>query len=495
MLFARAAREQAERDKAAREEAARQRAEQEQLARAQAERERLERERAAQEKLEREKLEQEQLAREQAERERLEQERLVEQRAAEREATERAAREEAAREEERRREQERSSREQAEQARLPQESFTREEDEQEEDERNGNAFALDLNQTQLSVDLSQTQPSAVFGQAYRHENDAATVDGAADEAAAHMPQAAKYVNPVDTSDTFLFPESSRPASSTVQRLIIIIAVSFVLLIITAAAIALFSNRDKSRTSTPATGTEQARVEPVAPEGMVYVPGGAFKMGRDDGTPNERPAHEARLKPFFIESHEVTNEQYRKFVAATGHGAPLAWENGQYPKGSDHWPVTGVNWDDATAYAAWAGRRLPTEEEWEFAARGTDGRLYPWGNQWESEKANTLNTAAGHVVDVAAFKGASPFGLYDMVGNAWEWTASDWAAYPGGRLATSPAYPDMKVMRGNFWGAVKQEQATTTYRIGWPANVKDSKVSYTNAGFRCAKDAPTVAQAN
>jgi serine/threonine-protein kinase len=233
--------------------------------------------------------------------------------------------------------------------------------------------------------------------------------------------------------------------------------------------------------------------------MIYVPSGAFKMGRDDAALDERPAHEVKLKPFFIDRYEVTCEQYRKFVEATGHRAPKTWVNGTYPQGTAHWPVTGVTWSDATAFANWSGKRLPTEEEWELAARGTDGRLYPWGNQWRQSSdttasANAFNTSAGHLVDVGTFKGASPFGAYDMVGNAWEWTASDWAAYSGGSLTKAPPYPDMKVMRGNFWEADDQH-ATTTFRIGWPADAADPNVSYKNAGFRCAKDAPATANAH
>jgi formylglycine-generating enzyme required for sulfatase activity len=225
--------------------------------------------------------------------------------------------------------------------------------------------------------------------------------------------------------------------------------------------------------------------------MVYVPGGTFKMGRDDGAPDERPAHEVTVKPFFIDLYEVTYEQYLGFIKATAHRAPKTWTGSTYPPGSAHHPVTGVTWTDATAYASWAGKRLPTEEEWELAARGTDGRLYPWGNQWGSADdstitANAFNTSAGHFVDVGTFKGVSPYGLYDMVGNAWEWTASAWSAYPGGTLSKPAIYKDMKVMRGNFWQG-NDRQATTTFRIGWPADDSDAPASYDNAGFRCAKD--------
>lgn len=283
------------------------------------------------------------------------------------------------------------------------------------------------------------------------------------------------------------------------RLAVVIASAFALSVVGVLALVLFTARRKEQMSPAASGSPAAVGEPAkasapaAPDGMVYVPGGAFMLGRDDGVTDERPAHEVNLRPFFIDRYEVTREQYRDFVGATGHRAPKNWLNGMYPRGTVHWPVTGVTWSDATAYASWAGKRLPTEEEWELAARGADGRLYPWGNQWRraddvAAGANASDTSAGHLIDVGASKGASPFGAYDMVGNAWEWTAGNWAAYPGGSLAKAPAYPDMKVMRGNFWGA-DSRHATTTFRIGWPADSADRNVSYENAGFRCAKDAP------
>ncbi len=128
------------------------------------------------------------------------------------------------------------------------------------------------------------------------------------------------------------------------------------------------NQTSNRASTTATGN------PTAPAGMVYVPGGEFMMGRDDGDEYERPVHRVTVKPTFMDIHEVTNEDYANFVKATRHPSPPQWVNGAVPPGAAHKPVTGVTWDDATAYAKWAGKRLPTEEEWEFAARGTDGEM-------------------------------------------------------------------------------------------------------------------------
>ena len=219
-----------------------------------------------------------------------------------------------------------------------------------------------------------------------------------------------------------------------------------------------------------------------PAGMVYVSGGAFMMGRDNGDEAERPPHQVTVKPFFIDTYEVTNEDYEKFVKSTGHRPPAAWKNGSYPAGFAHRPVTSVTWDDANDYARWAGKRLPTEEEWEFAARGAEGRLYPWGNDWQQGSANA-NGAEQSVTDVAAHNGMSPFGAYDMVGNAWEWTASNFKAYPGRGLPANLPAGELKVIRGGCYESTK-DYATTTYRAGWPAR---GAITYDQTGFRCARD--------
>jgi len=210
--------------------------------------------------------------------------------------------------------------------------------------------------------------------------------------------------------------------------------------------------------------------------MLYVGGGEFTMGRNDGDEVEKPAHRVKVEPFFIDQNEVTNQDYRQFVWATGYRPPTSWGGANnYPLGSARKPVTGVNWNDANAYAKWANKELPTEEHWEFAARGVDARLYPWGNDWSADLAN-VETGRGPV-DVGTTKGMSPFGLSDMVGNVWEWTASKFEPYPGG----SHAVPEdnLKVIRGCTFQC-KRSQATTTYRRGWPATGAD----YSNTGFRC-----------
>jgi formylglycine-generating enzyme required for sulfatase activity len=189
-----------------------------------------------------------------------------------------------------------------------------------------------------------------------------------------------------------------------------------------------------------------------------------------------------VNPFFIDLYEVTCEDYEKFIGEAHYQSPPGWASNHYPPGSARKPVTGVTWDDAVAYARWAHKRLPTEEEWEFAARGKDERLYPWGNDWRDDMANAGSVNTG-MVEVGKYKGTSPSGAFDMVGNAWEWTASDLRAYPGGQLPNRKS-GDLKVIRGGYWGSQTDKAATTTFRTGYAVS---GESSYQNTGFRCVKD--------
>jgi serine/threonine protein kinase len=230
---------------------------------------------------------------------------------------------------------------------------------------------------------------------------------------------------------------------------------------------------------------KTREDPTPPQGMAFVRGGTFMMGSNEGDQDSKPPHSVTVKPFFIDIYEATCEDYKKFVDDKGHQAPQAWSNGSYPSGAARQPVTGVSWEDADAYARWAGKRLPTEEEWEFAARGQNGLRYPWGNSWKPGCANAdeEGQARKRMADVGSHNCGSPSGAMDMIGNAWEWTASDWVPYPGGHLEY-PTKGGEKVIRGGSWES-SQQYATSIYRSGLTRS--GEKTGYDKTGFRCAKD--------
>jgi len=224
--------------------------------------------------------------------------------------------------------------------------------------------------------------------------------------------------------------------------------------------------------------------------MVLVPAGEFFMGSDK-IGDERPKHQVSLDAFYIDRYEVTTARYAKFLEATGRKQPLFWNQGRQAAHRDY-PVVGVDWDDADAYCRWAGKRLPTEAEWEKAARGTDGRLYPWGNEEPTPRHANFGKAdwKGYstLMPVGSFEaGKSPYGIYDMAGNVWEWVA-DW--YAPQYYATSPARNprgasngDNKVLRGGSWNNVPLMLRSTGRNWSPPAD----RPLY--VGFRCAQDIP------
>jgi formylglycine-generating enzyme required for sulfatase activity len=241
------------------------------------------------------------------------------------------------------------------------------------------------------------------------------------------------------------------------------------------------------------------VPPVSPQGgdlwvnpengmeMVYVPAGKFLMGSPEGDkdalPNECPQRRVYLDGYWIDRNLVTVAQYRKFCQATGREMPPApswgWKE-------DH-PIVNVTWDDAAAYAAWAGKRLPTEAEWEKAARGTDGRQYPWGNEWDpSMCANSVGHSLSGTQPVGSYLlGASPYGALDMAGNVYEWCA-DWydekyyQSAPA-RNPTGPASGTLRVLRGGAWIGDGPRSFRCAYRIG-PCPACWDLIG----GFRCAR---------
>ncbi len=241
-----------------------------------------------------------------------------------------------------------------------------------------------------------------------------------------------------------------------------------------------------------------------PEGMAFVPAGEFTMGSNKidtegkasefGTVkpffmDEHPERKVRLPGFFMDIHELSNMKYRHFIAATGSRPPENWSGGLLPAGTENYPVTFVNWYDAERYCRWAGKRLPTGAEWEKAARGTDGREYPWGNDFNPENGNTGDTGIGAMSDVGQFPGGkSPYGVEDMAGNAWEWTADWYKPYPGSDYHNENFGEKFKVVRGSSWGGTGHYSIAHFYRSNYRFYIPPEG-AFPDAGFRCVQGAP------
>jgi len=226
-------------------------------------------------------------------------------------------------------------------------------------------------------------------------------------------------------------------------------------------------------------------ESQSEKSMVRIPETACWIGSED-KPDEKPLRQVKLRPFLIDKYEVANEDYAAFVAASGHPEPPYWLGKKPPKGRERHPVVMISWDDATAFAKWAGKRLPTAEEWEVAARGFDKREFPWGNvflekedkfacncleYWQVNKTEAPGTRAVEDFD----NGVSTFGVYGMGGNVWEWTAT---AAP----ATGSKPPaEFRILKGgSFMTPQKAVRCANVYS-------EDPRLSHPDVGFRCVRD--------
>ena len=235
------------------------------------------------------------------------------------------------------------------------------------------------------------------------------------------------------------------------------------------------------------------------EGMAYVPEGEFIMGstEKDGRVgqavgmNELPQHKVYLKGFYIDHYEITVGEFRRFLKETNRTAPAIWTKPEwikmYPAPEENHPMNGVSWFDADDYCHWVGKRLPTEEEWEKAARGTDGRQWPWGNDLNSLKnlkANTQEAGIGWTTPVGSYpEGVSPYGVYDMAGNVMEWTSSWYEPYSGSGLKQDEFGTRYKVLKGGAWENSSVPFARSAYR-----HSVAPKWDHPGHGFRCASDA-------
>jgi serine/threonine-protein kinase len=278
-------------------------------------------------------------------------------------------------------------------------------------------------------------------------------------------------------------EIAAPAGSNAKLFAIIGAVVVVLIIGVIAAVALWPKTTPAGNTNTANKNTGGTTPGGPPPGMVLVKGGAFKMGSDapGADAASKPPLDATVKDFYLDQYEVTNEQYQEFVKQTGRKAPSGWTGTDFPGGEGKFPVANVTWDDAVEYAKWAGKRLPTEAEWEFAARsgGQQDRAYPWGNDWSDKLSNSKEDGRGGAMPVGSYPGgATKDQIFDMAGNVSEWVADDFKPYPG---STQGPDPGNKVYRGGAFAATKDLLKTTLRWWDFPNK------SYPYLGFRCAKD--------
>ena len=241
--------------------------------------------------------------------------------------------------------------------------------------------------------------------------------------------------------------------------------------------------------------------PNSSRDMILIEGGTFTMGSDNAGDEQRGTHSVSVGSFYIDRNEVTNAEYAEFVKATGHPAPTInksdpytrgsywkpWNGNDPPKGRENWPVCNVSAKDAEAFAQWLSNRdgvryrLPTEEEWEFAARnGSRGTLFPWGDSWQEGVANLNGKSSPK--DVGSFpQGATQAGVLDMVGNVWEWTSSKAKFYDGRPVEDDP---DGRVRRGGSFADIMQTSFRDATDRGW---LGDEHYKFPTIGFRLVRD--------
>lgn len=234
--------------------------------------------------------------------------------------------------------------------------------------------------------------------------------------------------------------------------------------------------------------EKKAAKGPAPKNMILVPGGEFTMGANDWWPKSQPEHKRNVEAFYIDKYEVTNKRYKAYVDATGAPLPDHWAGGKIPEGKADHPVVYVSWYDADALCKWEGKRLPREDEWEKAARGTDKRAFPWGDKFDKNKGNTPQYGNEDTLPVGSFEsGKSPYGVHDLAGNAFEWADNWFKPYPGNTHPDENYGEKYKVLKGGSW------YDCTYYKCGISAPAYNRiffhpKTKNNNFGFRCAKDA-------
>ncbi len=201
--------------------------------------------------------------------------------------------------------------------------------------------------------------------------------------------------------------------------------------------------------------------------MYLIPASAFHFGSGEIL---------ELPDFYIDAWPVTNEEYQRFVVESNINSPPQWRKAKFLEKKAKHPVTGISWYEAMAYANWAGKRLPTAAEWEKAARGTDGRSYPWGEGFDIQRCNTIESGKKTTTPVTQYPtGISVYSISDMAGNVWEWTADEIQPRGLGR----PVQEKKRVLKGGAWNTPKGSAECATFTSAWPHE------QFENTGFRCA----------
>lgn len=237
--------------------------------------------------------------------------------------------------------------------------------------------------------------------------------------------------------------------------------------------------------------------------MILIPAGEFIMGSDDvdasgksqefgfNEPlylNEHPQRKVSLNAFYIDKFEVTNGEFKQFLRDLGKYSEMQISDltERLQMQQDNLPVRNITWFKADEYCRFVGKRLPTEAEWEKAARGTDGREFPWGNEWNADYVNA-GQGESDLTPVGSFEqGKSAYGVYDMAGNVMEWTADWYEPYPGAEYQSPNYGKKRRVVRGGSWGGVGHYVIPHYFRVAYRFNFPPDQ-AFNDVGFRCAND--------
>ncbi len=329
----------------------------------------------------------------------------------------------------------------------------------------------------------------------KYENPYLSIDGAVEECTED-----KINEKIELEEKLVSPRKE-----TQKRKNTLFAVALIILIACIFSIFLLKHNQNNKSKGVIANAQKAEVSKPQDD-MILIPAGSFLMGStekealdawraNDGNYDksdylaEYPQRKINLPSFYIDKKEVSNADYKMFAEATNRELPESY-NDQDLNVSNQ-PVVGVDWDEADAYCKWLSKRLPTEAEWEKSARGTDGRIWPWGNVWDAKKDNHGNGSEygfdesdgyKYTAPVGTELGVSPFGVLNMAGNVYEWTSDDFNAYPGNdKYIQTDFNKGYKVLKGGAYTDGQSEQRPAS-RVAYPKDFREN-----DFGFRCVKD--------